>query len=110
MKRLIGVLLFAAAPAIAGPLPARTVQDLYGTCQRNEPTCIAYIAGVFDALVVVSVSKQHDPLFAVCADSTVTYGAAQQAFFNWAPRHPEHWNKSQLVGVTLSLQETWPCR
>jgi hypothetical protein len=43
-----------------------------------------------------------------CSEAT-TIGAYKQAFINWAERHPEQWNSHMGYGVTIALQQSWPC-
>jgi hypothetical protein len=108
IRATLAASLLVSHSVTANPSPL-TVQDLLGLCQRNNTMCVGYIAGVSDALTMVSSIPNHNALVSVCPEAGVTYGAARQAFINWATRHPEHWPEGLLVGVTLALQETWQC-
>jgi hypothetical protein len=39
----------------------------------------------------------------------VTYGAAVQAFLNWAKDNPAKWGSVPEIGVITAIQETFPC-
>jgi hypothetical protein len=52
--------------------------------------------------------KEVRGAFGQCSEGA-TYGAARQAFVNWAEKHPEQWSKPMIVGVIEALNETWPC-
>lgn len=96
----------------AGAAETLSVQEFYEHCQRDEGFCLGYVGGTLDALSVISAVPGAPHLYKLCANiskSNVTYGAAKQAFMNWAPRHPELWSSGLGVGVILALQETWPC-
>jgi len=109
MKFAVSVLsILVTTTATAQPPIRGTVQDLYQACQHDDKFCIGYIAGVFETMTVTS-ARTRDPVTGLCADSQVTYGAAQQAFINWAAKHPELWSKEWYLGVVLALQATWPC-
>jgi hypothetical protein len=107
------LLLTAWNAKAADPIEsAQTVQGLYGDCKdATMPSvrgayCYGYIAGVGDLLKTLGDIPETKGV-GVCGD--VSYGAAVQAFNNYAAAHPEEWSLNRLVGVTKALQRLWPC-
>jgi hypothetical protein len=86
--------LMAAAPAKAG-----STGDLYRLCTGNNPFelgyCMGYVAGIWPGLS--------------CDVGNPTNGALEQAFKNWAAKHPEKWSLPAWLGVGEALRTTWPC-
>ena len=100
------------------------VQWLLGKCQEspaatfNQGFCLGYVASTLYVLTAIGAdmfTKDEDPRFvekmkSLGACGQITYGAAEQAFVNWARKHPEHWGDPARIGVETALIETWPCK
>ena len=103
----------------------QSVQGLYNNCKSQASIgvgfCLGYLGGIGHGLIAVGevagvAASQYDASNAVesaflrmgiCGQAT--FGAYQQAFINWAERHPESWSMDMTVGAILALRETWPC-
>jgi hypothetical protein len=100
------------------------VQGLYTWC-RDPPAsagsmfCLGYVAGVGQQMIIngfalramrLREDKSTLAFQAICGTSFISNGAMQQAFINWAERHPEKWSENAQMGVTEAMRETWPCR
>ncbi|MFZ3360615.1 MAG: Rap1a/Tai family immunity protein, partial [Xanthobacteraceae bacterium] len=69
-----------------------------------------YIEGVADMMLFIGTGVDQYPetrMFAICSDAT--YGAAVQAFKNWAEQNPREWQKPKLIGVMIALKTNWDC-
>jgi hypothetical protein len=104
------------APDVAAPQAgdvARSVQALYAQCTATSLYEQSYCAGFFtaslDTMIVLGTDVSAQA-FGICPKTTVTVGAAVQAFKNWAQKHPEAWSLQRYLGVTWALQEVWPCK
>lgn len=98
-----------------------SVQSLYQWCQDENDVkavaCMAYAAGVADVMVRNSTlrhqldgdDRERLSLYAVCAKGA-TFGAAGQAFMNWAAKHPDRSTEPRVDGVMAALRDTWPCK
>ena len=123
MRQLgLGMLL---AFSILAPGVARaddySVQKFLEMC--NEPDgspdkslYLGYVSGVSDVMYVNGLAlRSLRPSSAaainlsLCAKD-ITYGAALQAFKNWAQAHPENWQMDHEAGVVIALRELWPCK
>jgi Rap1a immunity proteins len=93
--------------------PAMTVQALYTKCMSNAALDQMFCAGFFTAALddaTVMGASASTQAYGMCPKTSVTVGAAAQAFKNWAQKHPEYWSQVRYLGVLLALQETWPCK
>jgi hypothetical protein len=90
-----------------------SIQYLYEACtgadSALEMYCIGYISATEDAMTTIGIGDEAKA-FGMCSKATVSYGAAIQAFKNWAQKHPETWSAPRYMGVALALKETWPCK
>jgi hypothetical protein len=119
---MLAVVVVAIGWIVATPAGAeekRTVGDLLAKCRaEHQPAsliCIAYIGGVSEMMNVLSVAENKSPaarpaLQGMTSCGQVSWGAAQQAFVNWATAHPEAWEDDRLVGVVGVITRTWPCK
>jgi hypothetical protein len=94
--------------------PARSVQDLYAKCTATgglyeQSYCAGFFTASLDTMIVLGTDVSTQA-FGICPKTTVTVGAAAQAFKNWAQKHPEAWGLQRYLGVSWALQETWPCK
>lgn len=99
----------------------RDVQELLGHCRAGLGKteyirCLYYVSGVVDMMGLNRIASNATDsqearialkLLSFCGDPT--YGAAVQAFINWAERNPDKWDYAQLMGVHSALSELWPC-
>ncbi len=110
MRAIIFALGLALGLAAASPLSrAATVQELLRECtedKEEELHCIGYVAGIGEVMQHMGASIG----FGICSTGPITHGAMQQAFENWAKKHPENWGDPAGEGVMLALRETWPCK
>src|SRR5262249_29748614 len=109
---------------------ASTIQELYSWCQREDSTieairdkwrCGGIIQGVLELMIYNSFAYnkivRQSPeaakelrYLSVCVDrKDITYGAAQQAFLDWAAKHPENGSREAITGVVTALAITWRC-
>jgi len=84
----------------------RGLSGLHPDLDPNATYCLGYVGGIGDYLKGMGLSGTN-PKQSICGD--ISYGAAAQAFTNWAQKHPERWSENRLIGVVLALRETWPC-
>jgi hypothetical protein len=109
-RAIIFALGLALGLAAASPLSrAATVQELLRECTEGkelELHCIGYVGGIGEVMQLMGASIG----FGICSTGTITHGAIQQAFENWAKKHPENWGDRAPLGVMLALRETWPCK
>ena len=130
MTRLITALGFALALIFLNaektradegppPPPPPTVQGLLSACTQtfhsgnaseyilgvNKGFCWGYIAGVAATIGPAGLACVGDPT----TGKPPPLRAMEQAFTNWAQKHPEAWSKQEAAGVTEALRETWPC-
>lgn len=94
--------------------PARSVQDLYAKCTATtglyeKSYCAGFFTASLDTMIVLGTDVSTQA-FGICPRTTVTVGAAVQAFKNWAQKHPEAWSLQRYLGVSWALQEVWPCK
>jgi hypothetical protein len=118
---LVCTLGLALSPCFIGSASAadtsrEDVQRLYEMCNgpRSGPEasfCLGYVAGVHDLMAMNgnSFDKVTRTEFGMCDHGKATYGAAVQAFKNWAEKHPKNWADDMLSGVVIALGATWPC-
>jgi Rap1a immunity proteins len=88
-----------------------TVQAFFSVCNGGDLGkiyCIGYVSGLMDSMVGLGGAKLGPKNVRMCGQH-VTYGAAVQAFMNWAQKNPEKWSHDRLEGVTSALSESWPC-
>lgn len=96
---------------------SQTVQSLFQACKvaatphaESDPDasyCLGYISAVGDFLKVIPRIPSSS-IQGICGNAS--YGAAVQAFSNWAAAHPEEWTEPRLLGVAKALRQTWPCK
>ncbi|WP_156933435.1 Rap1a/Tai family immunity protein [Mesorhizobium sp. LSHC412B00] len=105
----------AIALIVAGLFPSQALalstQELLNACQSKKGSddnlfCLGYVNGVADAMGRLLGPDAKDRY---CPTQPTTYGAFQQAFVNWALRHPEKWSAIAFNGVNQALRATWPC-
>jgi len=106
-----GLLWPASAFSQASHTTFRTGNELYESCisktnssQTNSAQnifCLAYVAGIFDAL---------ESLRMTCRPNEVTMGQAQDMIANYLRDHPEarHVAAADIVGSVLL--KTFPCK
>lgn len=78
----------------------------------NHAYCVGFILGVGNMMAMVGASAPSDfrVTMGICApEPGPSPNAAVQVFINWAEKNPKYWGQSNIVGVTLALQQTWPC-
>jgi Rap1a immunity proteins len=108
----LALALTVAPPLSRADAPSDNVQELLGMCNAEEDykkiSCLSYVSGIGDAMLL---NGKIDPLgqMSICAEK-ITYGAMEQAFKNWAQKHPERWGHLRYVGVIAALRESWPCK
>ena len=110
-RLLIGALVILLTTVAARSAEKTDVQTLRGWCKSpartdNFTRCLMYIVGVSDMLGMVGSSGKL-PTLGTCGD--FSYGAAVQAFINWADGHLEAWNQPMGVGAAVALHTKWPC-
>jgi len=92
--------LFIALAILMTAAPARAEKtgELYTACTSKDPAqeefCLGFLAGSVHWL-----SCEGNP----------TYGALEQAFKNWAAKHPETWGFPAWLGVSLAISPVWHC-
>jgi hypothetical protein len=121
MKRaiILGVLtltLHCAAFAAAFAEEARTAQDLYGLCTRNEPSCGSYLAGVAAVMVIVGRTyrqRRLDGPFAVlsiCPNGEPITGVTLSKIFTaWFDAHADRERDPMEHAAIEALLNKWPC-
>jgi hypothetical protein len=93
-----------------------TVHGLYQACldQYLSLYCTGYVAGVGDSMhaSTAALEKQHDIHLSTdwCAPASTVNAQLVQAFKSWHDQHPESWQELATIGVSASLQATWPCQ
>jgi len=94
ITNVVGVSLVGLAANAQAQTWVENVQGLYEDCKKTQQGesifCIGYIGGIADMMNIISVSTADRVVrrsFALCAPDGYTYGAAVQAFMNWAPKH-----------------------
>jgi hypothetical protein len=98
----------------------KSVGSLLRQCEDGETgdamqllICTTYIRGIGEVMAANALTLKGmpaRPLEAVCLGSDgATYGAFDQAFKNWAHKHPEKWELQAVWGVIIALREAWPC-
>jgi len=113
MRAIIFALGLALGLTAGSPLSraagAPNVQELLRRCAQGsewELYCIGYVSGI-GTLMLMNGSLTD---FGICSAGTIPCGAMEQAFRNWAEKHPEKWGAEAHMGVMLALRETWPCK
>lgn len=100
-------------PTLQARDPSMSVQALYAKCTATDRYEQMYCAGFFtaslDTMIVLGTDVSSQAL-GICPKTTVTVGAAVQAFKNWAQKHPEAWSLQRYLGVSWALQEVWSCK
>jgi hypothetical protein len=94
----------------------QTVQGLYQYCKPGADSpryglCIGYIAGVGDAMQLLSFGVEQKPdlaQFAIC--DKPSYGSMVDAFVAWTEQNPAKSETNRIVGVMTALRANWPCR
>jgi hypothetical protein len=93
--------------------PARSVQALYAKCTavdlHEQMFCAGYFAASVDNMMVLG-SGASTQAFGICPKTTVSPGAAAQAFKNWAQQNPAAWGIDLYAGALWALQSVWPCK
>jgi Rap1a immunity proteins len=88
------------------------VQEFLQTCTSDDPTgpdiCLGFVGATLEEVDEELLLRFPPIEIARCA-AGMTWGAARQAFINWARRHPENWSLDRLLGVRRALYDTWPC-
>jgi hypothetical protein len=124
MKAFMATMFFITTTAAAfAQSPEETVQVVYMLCKQNDAFCGSYIHGISElimmngmvlekATTVDSLTRSYLYELSLCmkGGGGPSGVAATQAFMNWAAAHPEKWNEGALLGVTLALSNTWPCK
>jgi len=97
----------------------RDVQEFLVSCTSDDPTgpdiCLGFVGATLEALgheLLLRTGGREDqvpPIEIARCVAGITWGAARQAFINWARRHPENWSWERLLGVRRALYDTWPC-
>lgn len=127
----MGLLLGGLSAVAESNEPAPfTVQALYTDCKQPISTyefsvCRSYIAGVEDTKSFIDFAsnlptpgtktdKELKDIVEALAKkyrscSPASYGAAVQAFTNWAEQNPSHWGETAVQGVFAALKANWPC-
>jgi hypothetical protein len=129
-------LLLSVWIASSSAVRADTVQELFQDCKDTANfkriACVKYIGGIVDVmhswgevfsdrLIFSNPSDTQAEReasaharrfilnsFSICGN--ITYGAAMQAFINWAERNPAEWQDHPALHIVDALRETWPCR
>lgn len=97
---------FTVEALLHGCEAAREGQEGYGS---------AYCHGVINGVAAVmrmncmSMEDGAEPWLSLSMGEIPSVAAAQQAFINWAIRHPEKWGVPDISGASLALHETFPC-
>lgn len=103
------------------PFVFNSIQNLYTACkapgyQPEAMECLVYIAGIMglmssvgEVLPRVTTPESRAALWPLAICNHGTYGAAKQAFLNWAEKHPEWWQNPPALGVQIAVRDLWPC-
>ena len=82
----------------AAPARAEKVGELYRLCSSkdaaDEEYCLGFLAGSWHGL---------------SCEGNATNGALEQAFKNWAAKHPEAWGFPAWLGVSSAISPVWHC-
>lgn len=107
------LVLHSATPVGADTTDLKTVQALYqqckmplGTTERSE--CLIDVSAIADIVVEIGDSGAKEKHAFAC--NIPSYGAAIQAFINWAERNPQSWGLPPALGTMIAITEAWPCK
>jgi len=82
---------------------------LLARCERNEPACYAYVAGVADLLATATAYGTALAGLSVCMPSDVTVQRTAEIAMDFLKNHPEERRDGAAGLVAVSLQEAFPC-
>ena len=107
------LVLYGAFPAGADTTDLKTVQALYQQCKmplgtRERSECLIYVSAIADIAVEIGDSGEKEKHAFAC--NIPSYGAATQAFMNWAERNPQSWGLPPALGVMIAITQSWPCK
>jgi hypothetical protein len=107
----VGAIALIAAGLVPSQALAVSTQELLNACQSTKESgdnlfCLGYVTGVAETM---NQLLGPDAKGGYCPKGSISYGAFQQAFVNWAQRHPEKWSATAFSGVSQALRKTWPC-
>jgi len=118
MRTLPGVAIILMA-SFANPTSERTHgpiataffdgDRLLARCERNEPACYAYVAGVADLLATATAYGTALVGLSVCIPSDVTIQQTAEIAINFLKSHAEERRDGAAGLVAVSLQEAFPC-
>jgi hypothetical protein len=121
MKRaiILGVLVLTLHSA-AFAEEARTAQDLYGLCIRNEPSCGSYLAGVAAVMAVVGRTYRQRHLdhraigpfgfLSICPNGEPMTGVTLSKIFTaWFDNHADRERDPMEHAAIEALLNKWPC-
>ena len=94
------VLPIAAAHADHPPSGYELYSDCVSSSEADNISCLSYVAGVADALII------EDKL---CGVGDLKAGNTTMIYVTWARNHPEHLSKSRGLTVDASLRSAYPC-
>lgn len=95
-----------------------TVGELHQEClsknQAVRNSCVAFITGVMEAMVIygqeVVLAPEFRDRYAICPEGLISNQEGYKIFVAWAEKHPEASDQHQGNGVINAIRERWPCR
>ncbi|RLQ86832.1 Rap1a/Tai family immunity protein [Notoacmeibacter ruber] len=78
--------------------------DLHPHCTIEDPTCLAYVTGVADALEMVAPHLTN-----ICRPSTSTMAQVFDITMSWLADNPAERHRPAAALIGLALAEAWTC-
>jgi hypothetical protein len=111
------VLIFFMSSASSYAENVWTVKELHQEClsknQAIRNSCVAFITGVMEAMVIygqeVVLAPEFRDRYAICPEGMISSQEGYKIFVAWAEKNPETSGQHQGNGVISAIRERWPC-
>jgi len=111
------VVIFCISAASSDAENVWTVKELHQEClsknQAIRNSCVAFITGVMEAMVIygqeVVLAPEFRERYAICPEGMISSHEGYKIFVAWVEKHPEASDQHQGNGVISAIRERWPC-
>jgi hypothetical protein len=105
-RSLIVIIVLWPMAAFAAADTFYTGNQLFRYCEQKSESCLDYIAGVVDTIMVANVVTQTRM---ICISGNIELGQAVDITMNYLRAHPEQRQHNAASMAFVALRNAFPC-